>query len=485
MNENKIAKDAFLISFTKVLNLIISLASSMLLARFRTLQEYGTYSQITTVVALATSIFMLGLPNSLNYFIARANDQEEKDHFLSLYYILVTILSAFTGVLLFLGRPLISSYYTNDLIDEFWYCLLLLPWAQTITAGVSNMMVATNNTNRLVVYNIARSLAFLLLLICVQIFNGNFYSYMVLYVVVDAVFTLIVYKEALRVMTKIYYKIDFRKIRAVLAFSIPMGLSAAISTLNIQLDHLMIGRFFDTESLAVYSNAAKELPFTIIATSFTAVLMPQMTRLFKQDKNEEAVTVWGRAIELNAIILFFCTMACIVFAPQMITILYSSKYIGGVPVFRIYAIALMLRVTYFGMVLNTTGNTKYVLYSSILSLIINVILNYALIRTLGMTGAALATIISLAVIGVAQLSASSKFIGVAFSKIFPWKRLLNITLINILIGAIAFAVLNIMKLETSTMDIVIAIGIGIVTFLIYALIMRKRFMSLTKGLSGK
>ena len=150
MSENKIAKDAFLISFTKVLTITISLVTSMLLARFRTLDEYGTYSQITTVVSLATSIFMLGLPNSLNYFIARSNSYEERDRFLSLYYLLITSLSAITGIVLYIGRPLIINYYSNDLIDKFWYCLLLLPWAQTVTAGVSNMMVSTNSINRLI-----------------------------------------------------------------------------------------------------------------------------------------------------------------------------------------------------------------------------------------------------------------------------------------------------------------------------------------------
>ena len=156
MKENKITRDAFLISFTKVLNLVISFFSSMLLARFRTLEEYGTYSEILTVVAIATAIFMLGLPNSLNYFIARADNQDEKDKFLSLYYILVTSLSAISGIVLFFGRKLITNYYSNDMINKFWYCLLLLPWTQTITAGVSNMMVATNNTKRLVAYNIIR-----------------------------------------------------------------------------------------------------------------------------------------------------------------------------------------------------------------------------------------------------------------------------------------------------------------------------------------
>ena len=480
MSENKIAKDAFLISFTKVLTITISLVTSMLLARFRTLDEYGTYSQITTVVSLATSIFMLGLPNSLNYFIARSNSYEERDRFLSLYYLLITSLSAITGIVLYIGRPLIINYYSNDLIDKFWYCLLLLPWAQTVTAGVSNMMVSTNSINRLIFYNISRSICFLLLIISVQLFNGDFYSYMLFYILLDVVFTLVVYNEALRVMSNIYFRFDYSNIKAILSFSIPIGLSSAVSTLNIQLDHLVIGNLFDTESLAIYSNAARELPFTIIATSFTAVLMPKMTRLFKDNKNAEAIIVWGKAIELNAIILFFCAMVCVVFAPQMITILYSNKYIDGVLIFRIYAIVLMLRITYFGMILNTIGKTKYILYSSILSLVLNLVLNYSLANVFGMPGAALATVISISVIQMAQLYASSKFIKIRFLNIFPWKNLAIIFAINFVIGTTTYLLLKGIHLGTDYKDIIISIFVGCGTLFIYALIMRKRFSQLLK-----
>ena len=482
-NINRLGRDAFLISLTRALNLLITLVTAMLLVRFRTLEEYGTYSQINTVVSIASAVFMFGLPNSLNYFIAKADNQEEKDSFLSIYYIFITVLSATIGIILYFGRGLISAYYSNELIEAFWYCLLVLPWAQTITFGISNMLVATNNVKRLVIYNISRSFCFLLLVILVQLMNGDFYTYMVFYIILDAIFTLIVYAEALKVIERLYFSLDFRKIKTILAFSIPIGLSSAASTLNIQLDHLLIGRFFDTETLAVYTNAAKQLPFTIIAHSFTAVLMPQMTRFFKVGKNEEAVVVWGRAIELNAIILFFCSMACIVFAPQMITILYSEKYISGVPVFRIYAFVLLFRITYFGMVLNTTGRTRYVLYSSIAALVVNVLLNYVLLLYLGPVGAALATVIALAVIGMAQLLLSAKFINVPFSNLFPWKRLVYIVLINSLFGFIGYMLLFILRIGTDAKDIIMAMILGAVLLVTYSLIMRKRVIALTKGLT--
>jgi len=69
--------------------------TAMLLSRFRTLEEYGTYSQLLMVINIATTFFMLGLPNSINFFLARAENNNERQKFLSVYYTLSTVLSFF------------------------------------------------------------------------------------------------------------------------------------------------------------------------------------------------------------------------------------------------------------------------------------------------------------------------------------------------------------------------------------------------------
>ena len=73
-----LGKETVLLTFSKMATLAISTLTSMMLARFRSFEEYGTYSQLTLVISLFTAIFMLGLPNSINYFLARANSRAEQ-----------------------------------------------------------------------------------------------------------------------------------------------------------------------------------------------------------------------------------------------------------------------------------------------------------------------------------------------------------------------------------------------------------------------
>ena len=70
--KNNLGADAIKISASKIISLGMTMVTTMLLSRFRTLEEYGTYSQMLLVIGLVTSVCMLGLPNCINYFLARA-----------------------------------------------------------------------------------------------------------------------------------------------------------------------------------------------------------------------------------------------------------------------------------------------------------------------------------------------------------------------------------------------------------------------------
>ena len=139
-NYHKLGKNAVILTAAKMVTIFIALVSSMLLSRFRTLEEYGTYSQILIVINLVTSLFTLGLPNSTNYFLARAENLQERKQFLSVYYSLNTILCFGMGIVLVCSVPLIVSYFNNPLIRSFIYVLTLLPWTKVIISSISNVL---------------------------------------------------------------------------------------------------------------------------------------------------------------------------------------------------------------------------------------------------------------------------------------------------------------------------------------------------------
>lgn len=475
MNKSRsLGSDALQLTMSKMVVLVISMASGMLLSRFRSFEEYGTYSQIIMVVTMVTTIVMMGLPNSLNYFLAKADTDEERRHFLSVYYSMSTVLSLLVGVILVCITPVLVSYFKNPLIKNFIYFLALFPWTKIICSSVENVLVVYRKTGFIAVYRIANSISLLGIIVLVQLMNWSFSVYMLLYLLVEAVFALWVYAIAYRNAGSIGVSFDFRLIKTILNFSIPLGLASMVGTLNVELDKFVIGGMMGTEKLAIYTNASKEMPVTIIATSITAVLMPQMVRLMKDGKKTYAVKLWGNATSLSFTVICFIAFALIVFAPEVMTVLYSEKYVSGASVFRIYSLVLLLRCTYFGIILNTTGHTKFIFYSSLGSLALNLVLNYLFYYLFGFIGPAVASLISQLLIDLLQLLWSSRLLKIRFSGIFPWRRLAAILLINIAAAAVFMLLKLLLPLEGYVGAVWEAVILGIVWFVLAALLQMKR-----------
>lgn len=469
-----IGSDALKLTISKLITMAIALVNAMLLSRFRTLEEYGTYSQLLLIINLATTFFMLGLPNSINYFLAREDTKEGKQKFLSVYYSLSTILSILTGLILVLSAPILIRYFDNPLLKNYVYFLAIFPWTKIIMSSIEHVLIIYNKAKYIMVYKISNSIAVVAIIIFVQFLKMAFPLYIMLYLIVESIFAVVVYILVKKLSQRLYFSLDRKLIGSILKFSIPIGLASMVGRLSIELDKLVIGRFFTTEELAIYTNAARELPVAIISSALTAVLMPHLVRLLKENKNKSAVELWGYSITLSYIFISLVSFGVFTYATDVMTLLYSSKYISGSNVFRIYTLVLLLRVTYFGMILNSKGKTKFIFYSSLLSLILNLVLNYIFYKLFGFIGPAIATLLSIAIVQFAQLIATSKIVNITIRSIFPWKELAKITLINVVFSIAFFNLKSIVNLEYVFGSVGESLVMGLIWGTLYIGIMYKK-----------
>lgn len=475
-NKNSLGKDAVSLTVSKIITMILSMAVSMMLARFRTLEEYGTYSQMLLVINLVSTLLMLGLPNSINYFLSRAENDEQRKRFLSVYYTLNTILGFIIGLVLVLSVPLIESYFNNPIIHSFIYFLALMPWASITANSVENILIIYSKTKYIIVYQTLSVLIQLCAIVVIQLLGLGFRHYLISAVAINCLLAVSVHIIVARLSGGIRFLLDKKLIRSILFFSVPIGLAGMVGTLNTEIDKLLIGYLMDTKQLAIYTNSAKELPLTIIATSITAVLMPRLTVMLKKGKTDEAISLWGSATQLAFIVIAFIAAGIFTYADDVMTLLYSSKYLPGVNVFRVYTLNLVLRCTYFGIILNAVGKTKMILVCSIASLILNAALNPLFYFVFGTIGPAVSTFICILLIQILQLKFSSRELDIKFSRIFPWKKLLCTALINIAFGFVFYFIKRFIPLDKAVGSIAESIILGIVWGVCYILITKANIL---------
>lgn len=482
-----VGSDAVFLTVSKIMVSLIGLVTSMLLARFRTLDEYGTYSQIIMVVDLVSTIILMGLPNSVNYFIAKADTDKDRRKFLSVYITTSTILTIIIAVCLNLATPLIIEYFDNPLITTLTYVFNIYPWSSIMTHSLSNVCVVYGKSNKLIYFSVTHAVVNLLIILIAQLFNLNFATYMIIYMASMLAFAVFAVLWIRKMAGGLKISIDLKMIKEMIVFCVPMGLASVVGTLNAELDKLVIANFFTTAEYAVFANAAKELPVTILTNSLTAVLLPCIVRLMKNNNKASVVKVWGNAINITFPVMCLIAGGLFVFAPDVMSLFYSAKYAtpDGIAVFRVYTTILLYRFTYWGIVLNATGKTKLILYSSIASMVCNLAGNVAMYHVFGFIGPAISTFIVVGVISVFQLYFTKKTLDTTFAKIFPWKNMLKNLLQTVGFGAIFWLIKN-MLLDgfTGTTSIAISIGLGGVWGILFVLLNYKKLLSNWKALNN-
>ena len=465
--KSTIAKDSLKLTGSKVVMMMISMITAMLLSRYRTLEEYGTYSQLLMVINLTISLFVLGLPNSSNYFLARTDIKSERQRFLSVFFSLSNALSLLIGVVLLLLAPKIVNYFNNPLIEDFVFVLAIYPWNRIILSTIDQILIIYHKMDKLIVFRVVNSIFLLLLIVVVKLMNWSFFVYMALFVAGESVFTLVALYIVKGLEKRLTLDFDKKTIIEILKFSIPLGLATAVGTFHIEFDKLFISVLLSTEEVALYTNASREMPVSIIVTSITAVLMPKLVRMLNKNKHDDAVHLWGESITLAYSIIAVIVSGLIVYAPEAITLLYSKKYIGGTNIFRIYSLILLFKCTYFGIILNSIGKTKQIFYSSLLALLTNIILNYVLFLSIGFIGPAVSTLITTALVATFQLFLTSKILNIKLKNVFPWKSIFIISLINIGYGIVFHFIKNWIELEKLVGNEIESLILGVIWVTIY------------------
>lgn len=363
--------------------------------------------------------------------------------------------------------------------------MLLYPWANVTVSGIENVLVVYHRTRLLTVYRIVNSCCLLGVVVLAELLHFSFAQYMVLYVIVSVAFAAFVYCAVHRISGGIRVGIQPDLAKKIFAFSLPVGLAAVVGTLNIEVDKLLIGWLMDTKQMAIYTNASKELPVSFIASSITAVLLPQLARLVKKERHEEAVELWGYATVLSYICISLIAIGVFAYAEDVMALLYSEKYLPGLPVFRVYALVLLLRTTYFGIVLNAMGRTKETLYASVFSLGLNVVLNPLFFYLFGMVGPAWGTFVSMLVMAMWQMHRTSRHTNISMKKIFPWRPLGMVTLINLCFALVFVWIKQMLPLDLWTGSLAESMLLGVCWAAIYGYLLRNMIKQAWKGMNGK
>lgn len=417
---------------------VVGLIIAAVLARVLDKSDYATYRQTLLAYNLAAPILSLGLPSALYYFMP---DEESRARGVLLEN-LVLLGIAGLALSLFLalgGNGLLAHHFRNPELEKTLlvfspYPILMLPASATAAC-----LMVKDKTLWVAFHTLGTRIVTLILVFAAILLNPTPFMAVVGLVVAAVITFASGIALMMRSVSGSISAISLAGMKKQLAYSVPLGVGVMIGTLNINLDKLLVSIFTTPDNFAVYVNGAMEIPFIgVITGSATAVLLPEMRRLFKEGNAGEALALWKRAGIKSGSIIIPMMGLLLILAPDLMALLYSEKYRSSADVFRIYLLLLPIRIVIFGAVFQVAGRTDLIMKRSAMTLGFNLVLSVCFAIFLGYRFIAVSTVIVVYLIAVPYcLWKVASIFETVVSNVFYWKLVSKMFLLAALGGGVA------------------------------------------------
>lgn len=391
---SKKGKNAVYVLFSKTLNKGIGMISTMVITRVLTQVQYGIWTYAFNIFGYLELLSGLGLAAGAYQFGMENHGKNEEFKYykycLRKGIIINGVISALSiSILLFIELPIKESKpYTIALCPLLilTYILLVLEYIFLSENRIAEYAKVLNINTILNAAGICLGS-----IIGIEgIVIGKYIA-----VIISIVQILIKLRKELNQIVK-SSMFRFSEVKDLWHYSLFTGASAALNLLLYLLDITMIGSLMaDAEQLSLYK-VGTLIPsaLSFIPNSVVTAYLPQI--VYNRDnpiwikKNVKKMYV-GMAF-LNICLCVFLYLL----APYIISFTSGLKYLPAVPVFRILIIGYGISGTFRTVSINLLAGFRkvnYNLFVSIVSGMLDIILNYILIKKYQMMGASYATLL--------------------------------------------------------------------------------------------
>ena len=234
--------------------------------------------------------------------------------------------------------------------------------------------------------------------------------------------------------------------------ALPMGFSFIMILIYYNLDTVMLG-FMKSSKVVGWYNAAYKIIFFILpfGTMFIQTIFPLMSKYYKQSREKLSILV-NTSAKLLISIAIPLGIGGTILAKPIINLIYGSQYLNGTIAFQILiwnVVVIFVSMNFGNSLMACSGEKKYAIGVTI-GAATNIILNFLLIPSFSLMGAAIATLTTEIVVLIYMAYYFSKI-----SRIYIERYILKPTVAGVTMGV----VLGIVRI-----NVLLRITIGIVVY---------------------
>ena len=240
---------------------------------------------------------------------------------------------------------------------------------------------------------LASKLFYCILIITVIIYSKSVLLLLLAYLLQMLLLSLTSY-FSLKKLTKNKLLPSINLLKKTSNYSIRLYITLFLSFLVLKIDVYFIEHILGNKSLGIYSLAATLASNLILIIQVVIpLLLPKLSEIKDTlEKVKKLMNILGYAFLLLLCINIFFMF----FGKWIILMVFGDKYLNSVPIFKILLLAssVLSLEAILAQYYASIGKIKFLIYYWIVTLVLNIILNYYWIPNYGIDGAAWASLVS-------------------------------------------------------------------------------------------
>lgn len=369
---------------------------------------YGLSNYILSCANVIMPLFAIGMQNTLVKFYSQCKTEKEQNQFLSfsvLFPLVLTIPILLLGLFFY---DEISVFVTkkNPIVKEFIY---LIPFIGLCMAYFEIFYAWARVHMHSVFGNFIKEVGLRLfsLVALVAMYFGWITAIDFVYLTAGIYFVALLITMVYSFRVK---KPDFQlsiphNVKGILEYTFYIILSGSVANLLLDGDKIMLNQYMDIGNIAFYSVATYiALVISVPSRAMHQIVYPITAKLMHENKYDELNDLYKKT-SVNLQIVGGFVMLCIFVNIDQLYEMLPKDYAGGIWIVFIIGLS-----KYFDLILGNNNaiifNSKYyrmVLFLGLMLVFFTIVLNMIFIPLYGITGSAIATLLSITIYSVAKL----------------------------------------------------------------------------------
>jgi len=392
---NSISKNSAITFSSQILNFILALISSIILARVLGPKGRGIYALIILIPKMMLKLGSLGI-EAANVYFTGSKKYKVKDIISN--SLLCSILLGFILILLFYGiyqHSVFKNFLNSNQLNSVyvWFVISTVPFS-LLSGYLRNVFlgkedIITYNKINILQNVLQLSAIFTLLLILRLGLFGAVSTYIFTNICVFLLVVFFIVKNGI----KIDFTFNAKLFKNMFNYGIKAYFANLAQFLNYRLDMFLVAIFLTPAAVGYYSiSVAIAERIWMLPGAFASVLFPRISSL----KSVESNNLTPRISRHTFFITIFLSLILAILAKPLIKLFFGTTFLPSlIPLLVLLPGIVALSVSkVLTADLAGRGKPQYGAYSSFVSLALNIPLNLWLIPRWGISGAAFATTVA-------------------------------------------------------------------------------------------